>query len=153
VINPITGAAMTNIRCSVTLMITNLVDGTQTRAPGMLRGLEPGSTSSNYNENVSENWNSVTFKITGALQNGLVNSIYRPLRWFTFGPDSFSADNGYTRTIDIVDPFSMMSPGYSYEWYKHPGTSVFYRWRIDHDTNRPPDTVYQLNDANALFGD
>ena len=153
VINPVTGAAMTNIRCSVTLMITNLVEASLTRAPDMLRGLEPGSTSRDYDENVSGNWDSVTFKITGALQNGAVNSIYRPLRWFTFGPDSFSATNGYTRTIDIVDPFSKTSPGYSYEWYKHPGASVFYRWRIDHDTNRPPDTVYQLNDRNALLGD
>ena len=153
VINPIIGGLVTNIRFSVTLMITNLVNASLTHGPNMLRGLEPGSTSSNYNENVSKNWDSATFKITGALQNGVVNSIYRPLRWFTFGPDSFSADNGYTREIDIVDPSSKTSPGYSYEWYKHPGASVFYRWRIDHDTNRPPDTVYQLNDRNALLGD
>ena len=151
VTNSLTGSCATNIRCAVTLMITNLLDGAKTRAPDMLRGLEPGSTSSNYNEKVSGDWNSVTFKITGALQNGKVNNIYRPLRWFTFGPDSFSSENGYTRVVDIMDPFSKGSPGYSYEWYKHPGSQIFYRWAINHDTNRPPITVYQLNDDNALL--
>jgi hypothetical protein len=43
--------------------------------------------------------------------------------------------------------------GYSYDWHNYPDCKVWYRWRIDHDTNRPPDTVYQLNDENALFGD
>jgi len=149
VTNSLTGSCATNIRCAVTLMITNLLDATLTRSPDMLRGLEPGSTSSNYNEKVSGDWNSVTFKITGALQNGKVNNIYRPLRWFTFGPDSFT--NGFTRIVDIADPFSKGSPGYSYEWYKHPGSQIFYRWAINHDTNRPPITVYQLNDDNALL--
>ncbi|MBP3406121.1 MAG: hypothetical protein J6N18_08480, partial [Kiritimatiellae bacterium] len=151
VTNSLTGSCATNIRCAVTLMITNLLDATLTRSPDMLRGLEPGSTSSNYNEKVSGDWNSVTFKITGALQNGKVNNIYRPLRWFTFGPDSFRPESGYTRIVDIMDPFSKGSPGYSYEWYKHPGSQIFYRWAINHDTNRPPITVYQLNDDNALL--
>ena len=133
-------------------MITNLVDAALTRAPDMLRGLEPGSTSSNYNERLPGNeWDSVTFKITGALQNGKVGNIYRPLRWFTFGPDSFSPTNGYTREIDVPDPFSSSSPGFSYGWYKYPNANVFYRWAINHDTNRPPFTVYQLNDENALL--
>jgi hypothetical protein len=87
------------------------------------------------------------------LQNDKVNNIYRPLRWFTFGPDSFSSENGYTRVVDIMDPFSKGSPGYSYEWYKHPGSQIFYRWAINHDTNRPPITVYQLNNENALLDD
>ena len=152
VTNSITGTTMTNIRCVVTMMITNLVDAALTRAPDMLRGLEPGSTSSNYNERLPGNeWDSVTFKITGALQNGKVGSIYRPLRWFTFGPDSFSPTNGYTREIDVPDPFSSSSPGFSYGWYKYPDANVFYRWAINHDTNRPPFTVYQLNDENALL--
>jgi hypothetical protein len=150
VTNSLTGSCATNIRCAVTLMITNLNTGV-TRGPDMLRGLEPGSSSSNYNEKVSGDWDSVTFKITGALLNGKVNNIFRPLRWFTFGPDSFKPEDGYTRFVDILDPFSKGSPGYSYEWYKHQGTNVVYCWRIDHDTNRPPITVYQLNDDNALL--
>jgi hypothetical protein len=139
---------ITNIRVAVTMMISNKYENTA-HAPNMLRGLEPGSTSANYDEKVSSDWDSVTFKITGALQNGKVNKIYRPLRWFTFGPNSFT--NGFTRYVDVSDPFSKRSPGYSYEWWKHPGSSIFYRWRIDDDTNRPPITVYQLNDDNALL--
>ncbi|MBR6586548.1 MAG: hypothetical protein IKK82_03930, partial [Kiritimatiellae bacterium] len=143
------GGLMTNIRVAVTMMITNRFTG-EAHPPSMLRGLEPGSTSYDYNEKLPDNdWDSVTFKITGALQNGKVNNIYRPLRWFTFGPDSFT--NGFTRVVDIADPFSKGSPGYSYEWYKHPGSQIFYRWAINHDTNRPPVTVYQLNDENAFL--
>ena len=139
---------VTNIRVAVTMMISNKYENTA-HAPNMLRGLEPGSTSADYDEKVSGDWDSVTFKITGALQNGKVDKIYRPLRWFTFGPNSFT--NGFTRYVDVADPFSKRSPGYSYEWWKHSGCSIFYRWRIDHDTNRPPITVYQLNDENALL--
>jgi hypothetical protein len=152
--NVVYNGLMTNIRVAVTMMISNRYEATKydphVFPPNMLRGLEPGSTSADYDESLPGNdWNSVTFKITGALQNGKVNSIYRPLRWFTFGPNSFT--NGFTRFVDIPDPFSKRSPGYSYEWYKHTGSSVWYRWRIDHDTNRPPITVYQLNDENALI--
>ena len=143
---------VTNIRVAVTMMVTNRYDNS-CRGVNMLRGLEPGSTSADYDEKTSSHsWTSVTFKITGALQNGTVDKWYRPLRWFTLGPDSFTEANGYTRYIDVLDPFSKASMGYSYDWHNYPGSSVWYRWRIDHDTNRPPDTVYQLNDENALFG-
>ena len=144
--NIVAGGLVTNISVAVTMMVTNLWDD-YAKPLDMLRGLEPGSTSSNYNEHVSS-WTSVTFKITGAIQIPGYSDIYRPLRWFTFGVDSFT--NGFTRVIEVKDPFSKGSPGYSYEWYKHPGNQVFYRWRIDDDeTNRPPVTVYQLNDENA----
>ena len=143
---------VTNIRVAVTMMVTNRYDNS-CRGVNMLRGLEPGSTSADYDEKTSSHsWTSVTFKITGALQNGTVDKWYRPLRWFTLGLDSFTEANGYTRYIDVLDPFSKASMGYSYDWHNYPGSSVWYRWRIDHDTNRPPDTVYQLNDENALFG-
>ena len=147
---------VTNIRVAVTMMITNTLwsagdDDRAPHPPNMLRGLSPKETSYGYDESVpGSSWTSVTFKVTGALQNGKVNTIYRPLCWFTFGPDSFT--NGFTRVIEVKDPFSKGSPGYSYEWYKHPGSPVFYRWRVDDDeTNRPPVTVYQLNDENALL--
>ena len=143
------GGLLTNIRVAVTMMITNRFSNTA-HAPNMLRGVEPKSTSYDYDESEEgSDWNSVTFKITGALQNGRVNSIYRPLCWFTLGPDSFK--DGFTRVVDVHDPFSSMSPGYSYEWYKHTGCDIWYKWSIDHDTNRPPDTIYQLNDKNALL--
>jgi hypothetical protein len=140
---------VTNIRVAVTLMMTNRYDNSH-RAIGFLRGLESGSTSSNYNEKTSSHsWTSVTFKITGALQNGAVNDWYRPLRWFTLCPDSFTEANGYTREIDVRHPFSKSSPGYSYDWHNYPGSQVWYRWSIGHETNRPPVTIYQLNDENA----
>lgn len=146
--NIVAGGLATNIRVAVTMMITNRVTS-EAYPPNMLRGLEPGSTSTNYDEKVTS-WDSVTFKITGALQIPGYSDIYRPLRWFTFGPDSFT--NGFTRLIEVRDPFSTRSPGFSYEWYKHPGNPVFYRWRVDDDeTNRPPETVYQLNDENAML--
>ena len=146
--NLVGGGLSTNIRVAVTMMITNTVTG-EAYPPNMLRGLEPGSTSYDYDEtSQAGGWTSVTFKVTGALQIDGYRDIYRPLRWFTFGPDSFT--NGFTRVIDVKDPFSKSSPGYSYEWYKHPGSQVLYRWRVDDDeTNRPPSTVYQLNDENA----
>ena len=146
------GGLVTNIRVAVTMMITNR-NTNVAYPPNMLRGLEPGSTSYDYNEKLPySSWTSVTFKVTGALQNGRVNKVYRPLRWFTFGPDSFNEGDGFTRVVEVKDPFSPGSPGYSYEWYKHPGCQVLYRWRVDDDeTNRPPVTVYQLNDDNALL--
>jgi hypothetical protein len=150
VTNSLTGACVTNRRCEVTLMVTNLLEASLTYAPYTLRGLEPGSVSSNYNRNASGvDWKGATFKITGSLLNGKVDNIRRPLRWFTLCPDSFT--NDFKRTIDIVDPFSKASPGYSYEWYKHMDSVVALGWAITDDTNRPPITVYQLNDDNALL--
>ena len=152
---------VTNIRMTVTMMITNNhwnaasgpADPRAPHPPYTLRGLEPGSVSSNYNEHVDSNWPAVAFKITGALQNGRVNNVFRPLRWFTFCPESFGAPgtaDEFCRTIDIKDPFSRGQPGFSYEWYKHPGCTILYRWSISDEDDRPPITVQQLNDENAL---
>ena len=140
---------MTNIRVAVTMMISNRLDtsASAAHAPYMLRGMEVGSTS--LNRQPGSNWRGPTFKITGALQNGLVNNVYRPLRWFTFGPESFVG--GFTRTVDIIDPLSTTSPGYSYEWYKYSHDKIWYKWSLSEDTNRPPVTVELLNDETALF--
>jgi hypothetical protein len=148
VTNSATGMPMTNVRCTVTMMITNFIDGAAaTYAPYMLRGLKPGSTSYDYDEHTSENWDSVTFKITGVMVGGV--GVRRPLRWFTLGPDSFT--NNFTSVIEVADPFSQGQPGYSYGWYKYPGSMIAYGWSISDDTNRPPISVYQLNDENALL--
>jgi hypothetical protein len=145
--NSITGMPMTNVRCTVTMMITNFLDATATYAPYMLRGLTPGSTSYDYDEQSCENWDSVTFKITGVMVGGV--GVRRPLRWFTFGPGSFS--NNFTRVIEVADPYSSGQPGYSYGWYKYPENMIAYGWCISDETNRPPIDVYQLNDENALL--
>ena len=65
----------------------------------MLRGLEPGSTSYDYDERVSS-WTSATFKVQGMLPNGLVDNIWRPIRLFTLGPDSFGAPALYAHYPD-----------------------------------------------------
>ncbi len=77
---------------------------------------------------------------------------FKPLRWFTFGPDSFGAPgtaNAFSRTIELHDPFSKASPGYTYDWDKYPGTPIFYRCAIDEELG--PVTVYPLNDESALL--
>ena len=118
-----------NDRVTVTMMITNKLTNTA-RKPNMLRGLEPGSSSEFY-DLYSPAWTSVTFKVVGALQinDPDIKSLYLPLRWFVFGPDSFNDD--FTATIDIWDPHSSNSPGYFYGWGDFPGVPVFYRFRLD----------------------
>ena len=145
--NVLTGEPMTNLLVSVTMMISNRLDNTA-HSPYMLRGREPDSTSLDYDEQTCANWDSVTFNITGMLiTDNRASNIRRPLRWFTFCPESFT---NFTREIEITDPFSKGSPGYSYGWYKYPGGRVCCAWSIGDDTtNRPPVTVYQLNDGNA----
>ena len=142
----------TNVLVTVTMMISNRApeSGGLVYPPQMLRGLEPGSISSNYNERIPGNsWTSVTFKITGKLTN---RDTFRPLRWFTFCPESFSdasAADPFSRTIELPDPHSNRSPGYSYGWDAYPNDDVIYRWNIDDTLG--PFTIYQLNDDNALL--
>ena len=111
--------------------------------PDHLQGLEPGSTSydsaSGTTYTGSPNWTSVTFKVTGALQNGYANNTWVPLRWFVFGPDSFGAPgtpDAYTATIEVSDPFTTYSPAYDEGWYDYIGSPVFYSWQID-ESRRP----------------
>ena len=148
--NVFTGECMTNVRVSVTMMISNRLENVA-HAPCTLQGVEPGSTSSNYTGSA---WNSVAFSITGVLLNkaggGQTTGIRRPLNWFTFGPNSFT---NFTRQIEVVDPFSKNSVGYSYGWYLYPQATVGYAWSIGDATNRPPTTIYQLNDDTALIGE
>ena len=127
---------VTNVRVQVFMQLTNVnrtVDACY--PPKLLRGLEPGSSSDNY----SGSWTSVTFKVTGALQNGYANNNWVPLRWFVFGPDSFGAPgtpDAYTATIEVSDPFTTYSPAYDEGWYDYIGSPVFYSWQID-ESRRP----------------
>ncbi|MCQ2391654.1 MAG: hypothetical protein MJ240_09550 [Kiritimatiellae bacterium] len=125
--NALTGAVSTNVRVSVVLQLTNEVSGAW-HAPKYLQGLEPGSRSDTYTGR--PNWTSVTFKVTGALQNGIANNTWVPLRWFVFGPDSFDAET-CTATIEITDPFSKASPAEHERWSDYPGKPVFYSWQLD----------------------
>lgn len=139
------GRVSTNVFVSVTMMISNRVTGAA-NPPQMLRGLEPGSTSADYDEHVSS-WTSVTFKVQGALQNGVVDREWRPLRWFTLCPESFGdkdSDTPFCRRIELPAPADA-----GYDWGAFPDANVFYRFSIDETLG--PVTVYQLNDKNAVM--
>lgn len=147
--NPVTGDVGTNVTIRMTMFLTNTVSHTA-HAPDRLQGLEPGSTSYDsesgvaYDPSLNPNWTSVTFKVTGALQNGKVNDVWQPLRWFVFGPDSF--DENFTATIDIHDPFKPDSSTAAAGWGNYRGTPVFYRWAID-DRLRPDTTEMLKSDS------
>jgi hypothetical protein len=131
---------VTNIRLSVSMMITNL-NSNAAYAPYTLRGLEPGSSSHAYNPVTSDyGWTSVTFKVTGIMLNGLTVESSRenrvPLRWLVFGENSFGGDDGFTATIDVRDPWAKDSPAVNYgyqDWLRKHGTmpTIGYAWDID----------------------
>lgn len=148
-VNPVTGEFMENRNVSVKMMISNRLTNVA-HAPCTLRGIVPGSTSSNHNGQVLSDWDSVTFKITGMLisSDKRTSNIRRPLRWFTFGSESFT---NFTREIEILDPFSTLSPGYSYGWYKYPSSTVCFAWSLGDDTNRPAVKVELLNNESAAY--
>lgn len=150
--NPVTGDVGTNVTIRMTMFLTNTVSrpSRAARAPDRLQGLEPGSTSYDsasgtvYDPSLNPNWTSVTFKVTGALQNGAANNTWLPLRWFVFGPDSF--DENFTATIDIHDPFKPDSSTATAGWGKYRGTPIFYRWAID-DARKPVTTEMLKSDS------
>lgn len=123
--------AMTNVRFGVKMMITNRNDGV-TVAPYVLRGLEPGSTSWNY----TGNWTSATFQVTGFLANGrrdfASDDDWLPLRWFVFTPTSF--DENFETQIEVKDPYSQSSPGWTYGWKawvdQYGYAPVFFKWSL-----------------------
>ncbi|MGN0845902.1 MAG: hypothetical protein ACI4RA_00790, partial [Kiritimatiellia bacterium] len=120
--------SLTNVRMLVTMIITNRVTGSA-HAPDRIQGLEPGSTSYNYDG--SSNWTSATFKVCGALQNEGVKDVFYPLRWFVFGPGSF--DENFQTRIEISDPHSKSSPGYFNGWSDYPDVPIFYKWKLNAD--------------------
>ncbi len=138
------GASMTNVKMGVFMQITNRVEDTASPyygaawAPYIIRGMEPGGSSWDYDPDVNDwRWTNATFKITGILANGLTRESnarnWIPLRWFVFREDSF--DENFTTRIEVKDPFSTESPGYGAGWYdwvrEHGATPVFFRWGLD----------------------
>ena len=165
-------SALTNVKMSVFMMISNQTDGAAW-SPYTLRGLEPGSLSMHTNSNYKGyegNWTSVTFKVTGILANGNVSeknpNAWVALRWFVFdgqpyGEESFwqatdeesdPSHKKFTTDIEIVDPHSTESPGYAagwYEWEKNNGYApIFNSWNID--TLLRPIGVETLKKENYL---
>ena len=133
-----------NLRITIKMFITNETGAVY--APYVLRGFEPGSVSTNYSFASDYTWTSVTFKVTGDLQNGLpMRKRWVPLRRFIFAPGSF--DSNYEAEIEVWDPFddgSIWTPG----WSDFKGYPVFYSWSID--DRGGPDTVEVL-EPKSIF--
>ena len=118
-------------------------------------GLKPGENS-RYYVSATDDWDSVTFKITGMLMNGYTsfenvdNKV--PLRHFVFNENSFSAE-GLSK-IEVYDPYSPLSVGYNAGWKrwwdKHGYCPVVFFWMID--TRLPPLGVEQLQE-DSYYGD
>ena len=138
------GVAITTVHVTVSMMISNRADSVAypPHPPCTIQGLEPGSTSSNSTVGT---WNSACFKVQGRLPNGLVDDIWRSIRWFTFGPNSFGAADSahpFSRTIEIPAPADV-----GYDWSAFPNCSPIYRFSIDETLG--PMTIYELNDQSA----
>jgi hypothetical protein len=128
------GNVVTNTTMIVTMMITNQNTGVA-YAPNTLRGVEPGSVSSNLTDQSASSWTSTTFKVVGALQRpgdqyASVRKNYLPLRWFVFGPNSFDPVT-FTAQIEILEPHQTNSPGYWYGWDQHPEVPIWYKLKLD----------------------
>ena len=124
------GGKVTNLVMQVFMKIYNPGDPTfEPYAPYTLNGRKPGSSSAVD----SSGWDSETFKITGIVNNGTDETIpetakWLPLRYFVFGPDSFK---DFRSTIEIIDPFSPLSPAYYQGWDKLKGKPTFFSFSID----------------------
>ncbi len=152
---------VTDFRVGVKLYITNTTDNVESRywqkawAPYVLRGAGKGETSQNYSTSQAP-WTSVTFKITGFLNNGFnrldKKDNWIPLRWFVFDENSF--DENFTTYVEIRDPFGTNSPGYSAGWHDWHYSSdpakqddgLFYSWSLDTRLRLfPVETLKQVN--------
>ena len=107
------------LACRVYMQITNTVVNSAW-APYILQGCDFENNSWVYADPLADwQWTNATFKIAGRLLNTLTSEDnernWIPLRWFVFAPDSFDAD--YTSYIELADPTSTESPGYSAGWY------------------------------------
>ena len=159
---------MTNRRVNVYMMISNenatvaaptyprgIHDFTTHWTPYVLRGLKPGENS-RYYVSATDDWDSVTFKVTGMLMNGYTsfdnvdNKV--PLRHFVFNENSFSAEG--LAKIEVYDPYSPLSLGYNAGWKrwwdKNGYCPVVFFWMID--TRLPPLGVEQLQE-DSYYGD
>ena len=131
----------TNRIVKVRLYMENETDGWAKTRVTRLQGL-----GNERSDTFTGTWTSETFKVTAMLDNKLQED-FLPLRWFVFGPDSFGVVDGedHTAKIEILDPFSLSSPGNSYGWYGWRGTSLFFRWTLDASKSNSRDTVEMLH--------
>ena len=135
-------AAVTNVKMGIYMQITNTnVSGMYAnfaKPPWVIRGMEPGYTSWDFDPVGEWGWTSATFKVTGILANGYTREgnkdSWIPQRWFVFNEDSFDKSTFISR-VEVKDPLSTESPGYSVGWYdwvqEHGYSPVFFGWAID----------------------
>ncbi len=119
-------------------------------APYRLQGL--GNEKSDEN---ASNWTSVTFQVEAWLRNGeMLNKGYLPFRQFVFDGGSFRPagdEHEFESKIEILDPHSTLSPGYSYGWSAASDVEAWWRWIIS-STNRLPQSVEVLR-MEDTYGD
>lgn len=127
--------AYTNIRMRVKMFLTNDLSH-ETNRLQRLQGLNFTDSNANVGDPRYTNiWRSATFKIRGSLK---LDQKKMPFRTFVFDENSFvpaGYPNEYTSLIDLLDPYSPASPGYSYGWGKYPNTQQgFFMWSVDTDS-------------------
>ena len=122
----------TNLAISVKMFVEN-VKTHVTNGVARLQGLDDSRSDDPLTYQV---WNSETIKIRGALST---SGPYMPFRTFIVNGGSFGAPgtaHEYESYIEILDPFSIASPGAGYGWAEHPEkrASTFWEMTIDKDT-------------------
>ena len=143
---------VTNRIVTVTMMISNKVDNSLSRAPNRLQGL--GGEKSD--EVGAKNWTSETFKVELALLKTStsatswdVSQNYYPMAFFVFDTGSFmraDEEHPYSARIEVMDPFSTGSPAYGLGWAKYGDSNFGYRWNLNASNYlRSPDTLKKVN--------
>jgi hypothetical protein len=135
-------AVFTNRLLTAKLYISNAVD-TVAYAPYRLQGL-----GNERSDEFHGNWTSVTFQVESWLQNQeeVRNKGWLPFRQFVFDRGSFherGSEREFEAKIEILDPYSSVSPGNAYGWQDWPDVNAWWRWIIS-STNRLPQAVETL---------
>ena len=118
-----------NAIVEVQMMLTNTVNTALSHPPRTIQGLAPGSSSANDYATATANWTSATFKVTCALDTGDLINNFKPVKWFVFDENSFTAD-GHAY-IEIPDQSKPNVPGFTYGWHYYRGTSFNYKSSLD----------------------
>ena len=141
------GRLYTNLYVKVKMFIEN--DHThETNRITYLQGID--NARSDRPESYVGNWKSETFKVRGTLELGKAK--FQPFRTFIFDNGSFGlpgAENEYESYIEILDPFSPLSPGWSYGWNLYPEKKSSSFWGISLDTDTQPVTTERLKVENG----
>ena len=144
----------TNVQLGVYMVITNeSTTGAQAGlswSPYVLRSEIPGVDSQQYARRETNRWESVNFKITADMLDGLpLRARWVPLRYFVFTEGSF--DENHLSTIEIPHPFSPDSLSVNYGWQTVKDTykgTIGYKWSIDPKT--APVAIEVLAPTNSI---